>query len=68
MINGSLNSKAMNSKVKNLQQIISKRKKVMDSTDQNTVTGGHIVISFALKTNINVDLSITYVLFFRCGK
>lgn len=43
MINGSLNSKAMKSKVKNLQQIISKRKKEMDSAGQNTVTGGHIV-------------------------
>ena len=44
MINGSLNNKAINSQVKNLQQIISKRKKVMDSAGQNTVTGGHITI------------------------
>ena len=58
----------MNSKVKILQQIISKRKKLMDSGDQNTVTGGHIVISFALRTSNNVDLSMIYVLFFRCGK
>ena len=36
----------MNSKVKNLQQIISQRKKVMDSAGQNTVTGGHIVSNF----------------------
>ena len=52
----------MNSKVKILQQIIGKRKKVMDSGGQNTVTGGHIVISFAFKTNINVDVYIIYVL------
>ena len=36
----------------------------MDSGDQNTVTGGDIVISFALKTSNNVDLSMIYGFFF----
>lgn len=42
MLNGSLDSKAIYSKDKNLQQVMSKRRKVIDNAGQDAVAGGHI--------------------------
>ena len=44
MLNGSLDSKAIYSKDKNLQQVMSKRRKVIDNAGQDAVAGGHIAL------------------------